>query len=205
MIESLFHSLAQWPAALVYGLIAASCAVENIFPPSPSDIFVTMAAFLSHDGTYRPTVIFLTAWIGSLAGAVIVYTGASRFSDQFTTSRVGRLIVPPAAMAFLLKQYGRYGAAGLFVTRLLPGFRSVVAPFAGLNRIGPARFLIPSALASAAWFGTLTWVGARLGDEWETVIRVLNSIYSALGAASGLLAAALLIGFFLWRRRRPVA
>ncbi len=204
MSESLFHSLAQWPSAVGYGLIAVSCAIENIFPPSPSDVFVTIAAFLSHDGTYRPLAIFLTAWVGSLVGAVAVYAGAARYSDRFTASRAGRLIVPPAAMAFLLQQYGRCGAAGLFVTRLLPGFRSVVAPFAGLNRIGPARFLIPTALASAVWFGTLTWIGARLGDQWEVVIRVLNSIYSMLGAASGILVVLLVAGFLWWRRRTPV-
>ena len=164
-----------------------------------------IAAFLSHEGTYVPVVIFLVAWGGSLVGAVVVYTGAAKFADRFTASSVGRMIVPPTAMAFLLRQYGRYGAAGLFLTRLLPGFRSVVAPFAGLNRIGPARFLIPTALASALWFAALTWIGARLGDQWDVVVRALNTVYSTLGAASGVLAVLLVIAFFWWRRRTPAA
>ena len=205
MIETLYHSLAQWPPLVVYGLIAVSCGIENIFPPSPSDVFVTMAAFLSHDGSYVPVTIFLTAWVGSLAGAVSVYAGAARFADHFTGSRVGRLILPPRAMAFLLSQYGRYGAFGLFLTRLLPGFRSVVAPFAGLNRIGPARFLVPTALASGLWFAALTWIGVRLGTQWEVVVRVLNTVLSTLGAASGVLVVVLVIGFLWWRRRNPAA
>lgn len=203
MIESWFHSLAQWPPLVVYGLIAVSCAIENIFPPSPSDVFVAIAAFLSHDGRYAPVAIFLTAWVGSLAGAVSVYTGAARFADRFTASRVGRLIVPPSAMAFLLRQYGRYGALGLFLTRLLPGFRSVVAPFAGLNRIGPVRFLLPTTLASGLWFAALTWIGAELGDQWDVIVGVLDTLYSTLGVASGILILVLVVGFFWWRRRTP--
>ncbi len=205
MIETLFHSIAQWPPWFVYGLIAVSCAVENILPPSPSDIFVTIAAFLSHDDTFVPLAIGVTAWIGSLGGAVAVYLGSAHYSDRFTGSRVGRLILPPAATAFLLRQFGRYGAFGLFLTRLLPGFRSVVAPFAGLNRIGLARFLVPTAAASALWFGLLTWIGARLGDQWDVVVRVLNALYSTLGAASGVLLVLLAGGFLWWRRRRPAA
>jgi len=205
VIDSLLHSLGQWPPLVVYALIAVSCSIENIIPPSPSDVFVTLAAFFSHDGRYVPWVIFVTAWGGSMVGAVAVYAGAARFSDRFTGSRVGQLVLPPSAMAFLLRQYGRYGAAGLFLTRLLPGFRSVVAPFAGLNRIGPARFLIPTAAASGLWYATLTWVGAGLGNQWDAVVRVLNAIYGALGAAAGVLAVLLVIGFLWWRRRNPAA
>lgn len=202
MIDSLLHSLASWPPVVVYVLIAISCVVESIFPPSPSDVFVTMAAFLSHDGRYQPGTIFLTAWIGGVGGAILVYFLAARFASRFTGSRVGKLLLEADAMAFLLKQYGRYGGYGLFLTRLLPGFRSVVAPFVGLNRLPLWRLVVPVALACGTWYGALTWVGTRLGDEWEMVTRILDRIYSALGAVAAVVAVLLVIGFLWWRRRR---
>lgn len=201
-MESILQSLADWPPALVYGLIALSCFLENIFPPTPSDVFVVMAGFLSHAGRYDPVTIFLTAWGGGVAGAIAVYVSAEAFAGRFTESKLGRALLNGDAMAFLLKEYGRYGAAGLFVTRLLPGFRSVVAPFAGLNRIGFWRFLVPAALASGAWYATLTWLGARIGDRWDLVISTLNRLTSALGIAAAAAGAGLLLGYLWWRRRK---
>lgn len=202
MIESLLNSLAQAPPILVYVLIAVSCAIENFFPPSPSDVFVAMAGFLSQHGDYQPVTIFLTAWAGGITGALVVYGVARRYAEPFIGSRVGRLLLPPDAMAFLLKEYGRYGWFGLFLTRLLPGFRSVVAPFAGLNRIPLWRFLLPVSVASGLWYAGLTWVGARVGDEWDLVVRFLDRLYQGLGAAAVIVLVLLVIGFLWWRRSR---
>ena len=201
-MDAFLQSLADWPPLLVYSLIFVSCFLENILPPAPSDIFVVMAGFLSHGGGYHPIPIFLTAWAGGIAGAMAVYAAAEVFAGRFTESKLGRALLAGDAMAFLLKQYGRSGSVGLFLTRLLPGFRSVVAPFAGLNRIGFWRFLLPVALASGAWYAGLTWLGARIGDRWDVVVGVIERLNATLGAAA-IVAMVLLIGGFVWWRRRP--
>jgi membrane protein DedA with SNARE-associated domain len=184
----------------VYALIALSCVTENFFPPSPSDVFVAMAAFLSHRGAYEPTAIFFTALAGGLAGAAAVYGLARRHADRFGQSRLGRKLLPPAAAAFFLKEYGRYGALGMFITRLLPGFRSVVAPFAGLTGLGPVRTMIPIAAAVVLWYGTLTWIGARLGREWEQIRTLLDGINAVLAWAAAVLIA-LAVAVVVHRRR----
>lgn len=195
-------ALAAWPPLLVYSLIALSCVVENFFPPSPSDVFVAMAAFLSHRGAYEPSTIFATALAGGLGGAVAVYAVARRHAAGFARSRVGRKVLPPNATAFLLKEYGRYGAVGMFITRLLPGFRSVVAPFAGLTGLGPVRTLAPISLACILWYATLTFIGARLGAEWEAIRRILGNLNQALGLIALLVAGGLAFLWIRWRRRR---
>jgi membrane protein DedA with SNARE-associated domain len=200
-----FAALAAWPPLLIYGLIAAACAVENFFPPSPSDVFVVMGAFFSHRGGYEPAAVFATALVGGITGAVVVYLVARRHADAFRQSRFGRLLLPPDAAAFLLKGYGRYGAAGMFLTRLLPGFRSVVAPFAGLAGVGAARALVPIGLACITWYATLTWIGARVGAEWEGINRVLAGLNRILIVLAVVAAAVFLLALRSWRRRRRVA
>jgi len=194
------QALAHWPPVLVYLLIAVACMVENAFPPSPSDVFVAMAAFLSHQGHYDPILIFVVAWTGGLIGAVGVCYFARNHADRLTSSRLGRALLPPEATAFLLKEYGRYGALGMFLTRLLPGFRSVVAPFAGLSRLSAPQLLIPVAFATALWYSMLVWVGAVLGDQWDTVVTILDRIYGALGIVAVAVAIGLLV--WVWRRWR---
>lgn len=188
----------------MYALIAVSCVAENFFPPSPSDTFVAMAAFLSHQGHYDPTAILLTAWIGGIVGSAGVFYFARRHAERLTASRLGKLLLPPEATAFLLKEYGRYGAFGMLLTRLLPGFRSVVAPFAGLSKLSLRQLLVPVGIATALWYTMLTWVGARLGDQWDVVVGVLDAIYGALGIAA-IVVAVLLVGGLLWWRRRRAA
>lgn len=187
---------------LVYGLIAVSCVIENFFPPSPSDTFVAMAAFLSHQGHYDPVAIFLTAWVAGVGGAIGVYYLARAHAERFRNSRLGAMVLPPQATAFLLKEYGRYGALGMFLTRILPGFRSVVAPFAGLSQLTLRQLLIPVIAATGLWYAMLTYVGARLGDQWETVVGILNAIYGTLGVVAIGLAVILVVGGWWWWRRR---
>jgi membrane protein DedA with SNARE-associated domain len=174
--------------------------VENFFPPSPSDVFVAMAAFLSHRGAYDPLAIVGTALAGGVTGAVVVYAVARRHADWFARHRIGRKLLPPEATAFLLKEYGRYGALGIFLTRLLPGFRSVVAPFAGLSRLGPFRALLPITAACILWYTALTFIGTRIGAEWEGIRRILGGLNQVLAVLAVLLAVG--IAALVVRRRR---
>jgi membrane protein DedA with SNARE-associated domain len=198
----LLVAIAEWPPALVYLLIFVSCAIENVFPPSPSDVFVAVAAFLSHRGHYDPVAIGVIAWLGGMTGAAIVYAVARRHAERLLRSGVGQALLPPDALGFLRREYGRYGALGMFFTRLLPGFRSVVAPFAGLSGLGLGQTLVPIGAALLLWYAALTAIGARLGSEWDLVVRVLNGLNRGLGlvALGGLVV--LLGGLGVWWKRR---
>ena len=202
MIESVLRALAEWPPVVVYGLIGLACFIETFFPPSPSDVFVLMASFLTHGARHDSVTIWLTAWLGAMAGTIVVYGAAARFGSRFVESKAGQALLPPDALAFLLKEYGRYGAAGLFLTRLLPGFRSVVAPFAGLNRLPRARFFPTVAIATALWYAAITLIGTRAGAQWDVIVSLLDRLLSALGVVAGVVAFFLVAGYLLWRRRK---
>ena len=60
------------------------------------------------------------------------------------------------------REYIRFGIFGIFIGRVLPGIRAVVAPFAGLVNLSAPRALIPIALASAIWYGAVALVGAAI-------------------------------------------
>jgi membrane protein DedA with SNARE-associated domain/uncharacterized tellurite resistance protein B-like protein len=172
--------LGQLPALTVYLVLAVATGVETIFPPAPSDIVVALAAFLSRRGTTTPVGVFAAAWLASVTGAVIVYGLARRYGRRFFAGPVGRRLLPPQAVAAMEREYLRFGIAGIFVTRLLPGFRSFVAPFAGLAGLHPVKALLPMALASGVWYAGLVWVGARLGQSWDAINRIIAHLNQTL-------------------------
>lgn len=185
---------------LIFTVIAISVIVENFFPPSPSDVFVVLAAFLTHRGTMEPLTIFLVAWGFGVGGAILVYWASRRFGRRFFHSRLGRRVISPGTFAALEREYLRFGMLGMFVFRMLPAFRSVVAPFAGFVNLPPGRALLPIVLASGTWYAALTLLGTKLGSEWETINATLRRLNTGLGIAAGIVLV-LLVVWFLRRRK----
>ncbi len=112
------------------------------------------------------------------------------------------MLLSPEAVATIERGYLRFGVVGIFVLRLLPGVRSIVAPFAGLVNLGPVRALVPMALASGLWYGGLVALGAYLGSEWSTIVRIIGQANRALGGLLLVLALAGTLWYLLRRRRR---
>ena len=101
-------------------------------------------------------------------------------------------------MGHIEREYHRHGTYGIFLSRLLPVWRGVVMPFAGIAGVPPARALAPLALASALWYGLLTYLVAGLGTNLDAVMRVVTRVNSALAVV----ALAAVLGLGLWIRRR---
>jgi len=79
------------------------------------------------------------------------------------------------------REYLRFGVAGIFVSRFLPGIRAVVPPFAGLVGLSPLRTLLPMALASGIWYGGITILGTLIGSNWERINQIVTVSTARLG------------------------
>ena len=188
------------PPGPLYALIALLAAVENIFPPVPADVAVALGAFLSGRGAMNPWLVFALTWIANVSSGAGVYALARRHGELVTRGFLGRHIFTPNTVAHIEEQYRRHGSYGIFFSRLLPVWRAVVMPFAGIARVPPARALIPMALASAVYYGALTYVIHRLGTDLEAVLWLLRRVNSVLAIVAGALI--LIIVVWIVRRRR---
>jgi LPXTG-motif cell wall-anchored protein len=192
--------LLELSPATVYAVIGASTLVENVFPPAPSDLLVALGGFLTQHGRVSWVTVWLIGWLANLAGSIIVYLLARRYGRQFVTSRLGQKLLPADAIVSLEKEYLRFGMAGIFLSRFLPGIRSFVAPFVGLINLHWFTAIAPIALASAIWYAVITWAGARVGEEWESINRFVNQLNRTLAIVGVVLVVAGAI--FIIRRRR---
>lgn len=184
---------------LAYTILAVAGFLENVLPPVPSDFLVAFGAFLAHRSALTPTRVWLAVWSLNAVGAILFYAVTRRWGPGFTETRLGRRLLPSSAIASLEQGYLRFGIWGIFLTRLLPGFRSVVAPFAGLVKLPAIPSLLTMIVASGIWYGALTWLGYRVGGEWETIATLLSRINTTL-----LVVALVIVGLIVVRtiRRR---
>src|SRR5205823_10767750 len=186
------------PSGPLYGLITALAALENVIPPLPADAAVALGAFLAGRGKLNLWTVFGLTWVANVASASLVYWLARRYGRDFFKGPTGRRLLTPPVLAHLEAQYRRHGAVGIFVSRLLPIWRAVVPPFAGIAGLSAPRALIPLALASGLWYGALTLSVATLGTNLDAVMSLLSHVNRALGAVA--LAALIFLGVRIARR-----
>jgi len=200
VIESFIAWLGALPPGAIYVVIGLLAAIENIFPPFPSDTVVALGAFLSHRGITDPWIVFGVTLGANFAGSMAMYFLAARHAPALFRSRLARRLLPENGMAFVRKEYDRFGLVGLFVGRFLPGFRAVVAPFAGLIHAGPWRSGAAMLAASAVWYGVIVYVSSTLGSRWGEIMESMAVLNKGAAVVAGV--AIVAISFWWWRRRR---
>ena len=197
-MTGLLATLESLPPGPLYALIGLLAAVENVFPPVPADTAVALGGFLAGRGTLDVWAVFLVTWIANVGSAAGVYAVARRHGPRFFAGPIGRRLMPPQVLQHIAAAYHRHGLWGIFLSRLLPVWRAVVPPFAGIAQVPATRALLPMAIASGLWYGAITFLVAALGTNFEEVLAVLGRVNRVLGAAALVFLAAL--GLWMWRR-----
>jgi membrane protein DedA with SNARE-associated domain len=200
VLDAVLDRLAALPVVPTYLVLMALSALENVFPPVPADTAVALGAFLARRGHISVVPLAALCWLANMASASITYGIARAHGPGFFREGWGRRILPPGAMASLEEAYGRWGTAGIFLSRFLPGVRAAVTPFAGVAGLGAMRTLLPAAAASALWYAFLAFAGYALAKNWEAVKSLITDTNRALAVGALVFVAA--VATWVWRRSR---
>lgn len=192
-IQRLIALLSEIPPAVAYLLLGLGAAVENVFPPVPSDTVVVLGGVLADRGGLRPATVLAVAWVSNVLGALIIYGLARRFGPRFFREGWGRRLLRPHQFERVAQFYARHGLWAIFFSRFLPVLRVVIPTFAGFARLGFLRTAIPVAAASLLWYAVMLFLGIFLS-------RNLHYLFDLVGAANNWLLgiAAVLIGAIAW-------
>jgi membrane protein DedA with SNARE-associated domain len=200
VLDRVLDALVSLPLVPTYLVLMVLSAVENVFPPVPADTAVALGAFLARRGEISVVPLAALCWLANTLSAAGMYFFARTHGPGFFREGWGRRIMPAGVMASLEEAYGRWGTAGIFLSRFLPGVRAAVTPFAGVAGLGPARALVPAAVASAIWYALLAFVGYTVAENWDAVKALVADANRALGIAAVVLTAVAAV--WLWRRSR---
>lgn len=195
--------LTHLPLGALYSALALAAALENIVPPIPADTVVALGSFLAARGQGSLWLSFAATLGGNIVGATIMFAVGRRYGAGFVRRRIPGLDAAKHERR-LRALHGKYGLAALFFSRFLPGVRAVVPPFAGALRLSPVRSIAAMGLASALWYGAITWLAYRVGNSWEALMESVRSLNLALAIGAATLVA-LAVGIWLVARRRASA
>jgi membrane protein DedA with SNARE-associated domain len=179
--------------------VAFLMALENLFPPIPSELILPFAGFLVGRGEigFLPALIASTA--GSLSGALILYA-LGRWGGRNLILRYGRYLrVKEADLDRAEGWFDKYDEWVVLFGRMVPGVRSVVSIPAGMLRTPFLRFVLLTTAGSAAWNTLLLGAGWYLGENWQQIEGFVGSLSNFVLV---LVAVALVAAAIWWWRRR---
>lgn len=172
--------------------VGALIALENLFPPIPSEVILPLAGFTAKQGDMNVVAAWLMATLGALVGAVCLYgVGAVVGYDRLHEMADKRwfVVMSQADLERGHRFFVRHGARIVLFGRCIPLVRSLVSVPAGIERMPLTRFLIFTAIGSATWNALFIGAGWVLGENWGRVEGWVAPIgYLVLGGMLGWLA-----------------
>lgn len=194
--------LAGWVTSTIQTLgplgVGLLIAVENLFPPIPSELVLPLAGFLAGQGRMSLLVVIAAATAGSVLGALLLYWAGARLGHRRLERLVDRMpLMHRDDLDRSQRWFARHGHKAVLVGRLVPFARSVISVPAGVEKMPLLRFAGYTALGSGAYNTALISLGYVLGERWQAVDRYSEYVNYALIAALVVSA-----GLFIRRRLR---
>ena len=187
--------------ALGYLGVALLVALENVFPPIPSEIVLPFAGVVVRRGGATLPGMIVAATVGSLAGALLLYGIAAWIGPErlhnFIVKYGKWFRITNADIERAERWFDRRAVVAVLIGRCVPLIRSLVSIPAGFRRMPLVPFLIYTVIGSLVWNTGLITAGYVLGEEdrWKTIEDVMG--YAQYLVVLAILAA---IAWFVWTR-----
>lgn len=178
-------------------------ALENLFPPIPSEVILPLAGFAASTGRMNLLAALLWTTAGSVLGALALYGVGALFGRDRVLAIAARLpLVKVADIERTETWFARHGTKAVLLGRMVPIFRSLISVPAGVERMRLPLFLTLTTLGSALWNTVFVLAGYVLGENWEQVTDYV-SVYSKAVLLMALAAMAVFVAVRLVRTFRP--
>lgn len=182
--------LAGWVVGIIDGIgapgVGALIALENIFPPIPSEVILPFAGFSASRGDLDPVLAWVAATVGAVVGAYVLYAVGALIGYDKVHELAGKrwfVLFSQTDLARGERFFDDHGSKVVLLGRFVPFVRSVVSVPAGFARMPLWRFTALTAIGSGLWNALFIYTGYRLGDRWEEVQQYLQPISYTVTAA----------------------
>lgn len=154
-------------------------ALENLFPPIPSEVILTLGGFMTSYTKMTLVGVIIFSTLGSLLGAIILYYIGKilkvRRVKRIINSKFGRFLgLKDEQIDSSLKWFKEKGKKTVFFCRFIPVIRSLISLPAGIFQMDLKTFLIFTLLGSIIWNSVLVIAGRIVGEKWHMIVEFIS-------------------------------
>ncbi|MFF4621520.1 DedA family protein [Nonomuraea jabiensis] len=177
-------------------------ALENLFPPLPSEVILPLSGFTASRGEMDLLDVLVCTTLGSVIGALALYWVGALLGRERTLAIAAKLpLVKTSDIEKTEAWFRRHGRKTVFFGRMIPIFRSLISVPAGVERMPLVPFTLLTATGSLIWNTIFVMAGYLLGENWslvEAYVGIGTKVVIALVA----LALVVFVGVRLAERRK---
>lgn len=204
MFEEIVRLISSYDVSFIFAIALFFSIIENLFPPSPSDLVVILGAVAlshAHNGMIRTDYFiyyFLLTSIFSSIGFMIMYFVGYRFGDDILRKNKIKFI-KKHHIEHVDYYFNKYGYKVILLNRFLPGTRSAVSFFAGLAKLHFWHTFLYATLSALGWNILIVYLGFVLGGNIKAIDNVLNT-YGTVGTILTIFVFA--IFYYIYKRKK---
>ncbi|WP_175640468.1 DedA family protein [Metabacillus schmidteae] len=181
-------------------------ALENIFPPIPSEVILTFGGFMTTTTNLSIVGVVIASTIGSVVGAGVLYF----IGLQLDVERLDKIVDKWGHILRLTKKdvhkadawFDKYGPWTVFFCRFVPLIRSLISIPAGMSNMKLGLFFVLTTFGTLIWNIVLVYLGASVGGSWEVIVEKMEIYSDVVYVVLALLAVAFVIFYIKTRRKK---
>jgi membrane protein DedA with SNARE-associated domain len=156
-----------------YLFIFLSGVVENLFPPYPGDTVTFIGGYLAGTGVLTFSLVFFSASLGCLAGAMILYVLGKNKGRGIFLKNKGK-VFNKAQLDKVENWFKRYGEKVLILSRFLTGIRSVVALTAGVGNVKVQKMTGYTSISIILWNSIILFSAFKVQKNWREILGMIQ-------------------------------
>ena len=200
MLESILSFMNNLDPFWIYFILFSFSFIENVFPPSPSDVVVVIGATLIATTTIGYFPILVLTSIGSALGFILMFYVGKLFGDNIL--RKGKIkFIHRDDLEKTNAWFNKYGYKLIVANRFLPGTRSVISFFSGVNRLNVFKTFLYASISAFAWNAIIIYLGFLLWQNVDLIVFYLKTYSNIILAITVIVILFFLIRYFIRRKK----
>lgn len=201
MVEEILNQISGASPLIIYISLFFFSYIENVFPPSPSDLVVVVGGSLISTGviSFIPTLIITS--VGSVLGFLTLYYIGKQLDKKLV--RTGKIKwVSIEALDKAESWFNKYGYYVILANRFMPGTRSVISFFAGVSELKIKKTILFASISAVAWNAIIIYLGVIFGDNVPLIDSYLSTYSNIVIIATVVIALIFIVRYLFLRKKK---